>query len=155
MAGNKTNNITPEKFTNFGELLRYLRHRVAITQRELAIQVGYHYSYLSRIERNERFPEANIILARFVPALQLDGEPEWVARLVALAAVGRGEAKEAPPVTLNLTQTQTITTAAAAERLPLPPPHPPICPLRSPACWGVNRRWPFCGNCSATPTFAC
>ena len=121
MAGNKTNNITPEKFTNFGELLRYLRHRVAITQREMAIQVGYHYSYLSRMERNERFPEANMILARFVPALQLDGEPEWVARLMALAAVGRGEAKEAPPVTLNLTQTQTITTAAAAERLPLPP----------------------------------
>ncbi|MBK8433102.1 MAG: helix-turn-helix transcriptional regulator [Chloroflexi bacterium] len=74
-----------------------MRHRVAITQRELAIQVGYHYSYLSRIERNERFPEANMILARFVPALQLDGEPERVARSMALAAVGQAKPKKHPP----------------------------------------------------------
>jgi predicted ATPase/transcriptional regulator with XRE-family HTH domain len=115
MVGNKTGNITPNSFSNFGELLRYLRHRAAITQRELAIQVGYHYSYLSRIERNERFPEANMILARFVPALQVEGEPEWAARLVELAALGRGEP-------------ETTITAAPPERLPIPAPATPPAP---------------------------
>ena len=119
MAGKKKgdSHITPNDFTNFGELLRYLRNRAAITQRELAVQVGYHYSYLSRIERNERFPEANMILARFVPALQVENEPEWAERLVALAMLGRGETETPSPLTL----TQTTTTAVPAERLPIPP----------------------------------
>lgn len=106
---------TPESFTNFGDLLRYLRHRAAITQRELAIQVGYHYSYLSRIERNERLPEPNMVLARFVPALQVADEPAWAARLVELAALGRQETLET-----GLTLTQMTTTAVPVESLPLP-----------------------------------
>ena len=118
MADRGKSNITPESFDNFGDLLRYLRHRAGISQRELAIQVDYHYSYLSRIERNERFPEANMILARFVPALGIADEPAWVARLVALAAHGRHEAP--PPPTITLTQ----TTSTPAERHPLPPPEP-------------------------------
>jgi predicted ATPase len=111
--------LSPDSFHTFGELLRYLRHRAAITQRELALQVGYHYSYLSRIERNERFPDAQMILARFVPALQLEDQPEWAARLVALATIGQGE----PPPTGAVTATQTTTsTAVPAERLPAPAP---------------------------------
>ena len=130
MADRGKSNITPESFDNFGDLLRYLRHRAGITQRELAIQVDYHYSYLSRIERNERFPEANMILARFVPALGIAEEPAWVARLVALAAHGRGEAP--PPPTITLTQ----TTAAPAERQPLPEPPPPPQPTDLPRLLG-------------------
>ena len=77
--------ITPQSFTSFGELLRYLRERVELSQKELAAQVGYHYSYMSRIEKNQRTPDPKTLLARFIPALALDDEPQWTARLLELA----------------------------------------------------------------------
>src|SRR4026207_2512621 len=77
--------ITPQSFTSFGELLRYLRERVELSQKELAAQVGYHYSYMSRIEKNQRTPDPKTLLARFIPALALDDEPQWTARLLEVA----------------------------------------------------------------------
>src|SRR5258706_10122480 len=77
--------INPQNFTSFGELLRYLRERVELSQKELAAQVGYHYSYMSRIEKNQRTPDPRTLLARFIPALALDDEPQWTARLLELA----------------------------------------------------------------------
>jgi len=82
----KTRALTPDEFTNFGELLHYLRERAELSQRELALQVGYHYSYLSRIEKNERIPDSAMLMARFVPALGLDDQPNWTARLLKLAS---------------------------------------------------------------------
>lgn len=76
---------SPESFVDFGELIRYLRERAELSQRELALQVGYHYSYMSRIENNERIPDTATLMARFVPALGLDDEPVWTARLLKLA----------------------------------------------------------------------
>lgn len=78
--------LSPENFNTFGELLRYLRERAELSQRELALQVGYHYSYMSRIEKNERMPDSATLMARFVPALGLDDEPQWTERLLKLAA---------------------------------------------------------------------
>lgn len=78
--------LTPESFINFGELLRYLRERAELSQRELALQVGYHYSYMSRIEKNERMPDSATLMARFVPALGLENEPQWTERLLRLAS---------------------------------------------------------------------
>ena len=80
-----TGTLTPEHFNNFGELLRYLRERAELSQRELALQVGYHYSYMSRIEKNERMPDSATLMARFIPALRLDDEPHWTERLLKLA----------------------------------------------------------------------
>ena len=77
--------ITPQSFTSFGALLRYLRERVELSQKELAAQVGYHYSYMSRIEKNQRTPDPKTLMARFIPALALDDEPQWTARLLELA----------------------------------------------------------------------
>jgi predicted ATPase/DNA-binding XRE family transcriptional regulator len=82
---NSISAITPQSFTSFGELLRYLRERVELSQKELAAQVGYHYSYMSRIEKNQRTPDPKTLLARFIPALVLDDEPQWTARLLELA----------------------------------------------------------------------
>jgi transcriptional regulator with XRE-family HTH domain len=48
--------ITPEKFATFGELLRFLRRKADLTQRELAIAVGYSESQISRLEKNEARP---------------------------------------------------------------------------------------------------
>lgn len=46
--------VKPENFATFGELLRFLRRKAGLTQRELAIAVGYSKSQISRLEKNER-----------------------------------------------------------------------------------------------------
>ena len=84
-------NSTLEKFTTFGDLLRFLRRRVSITQLELASEVGYSDGQISRLEQNLRLPDIPTIEARFVPALGLEDEPKAVARLLDLAANVRRE----------------------------------------------------------------
>ncbi|HSJ88587.1 MAG TPA: helix-turn-helix domain-containing protein, partial [Anaerolineales bacterium] len=82
---------TLEKFTTFGDLLRFLRRRVGLTQTELAIAVGYGHTQISRLEQNLRLPDIPTIEARFVTALGLEDEPKAVARLLDLAANIRRE----------------------------------------------------------------
>ena len=48
---------TLEKFTTFGDLLRFLRRRVGLTQMELASAVGYSDAQISRLEQNLRLPD--------------------------------------------------------------------------------------------------
>jgi predicted ATPase len=91
----RTSIITPEKFASFGELLRFLRRRANLTQRELSIAVGYSESQISRLEKNERAPEEATLAARFVPALYVDDEPQWVARLLELGAATHAHTSEA------------------------------------------------------------
>ena len=93
--------ITPQSFSSFGELLRFLRERVELSQKELAMQVGYHYSYMSRIEKNQRTPDPTTLMARFVPALSLDSEPEWTARLLELAGETETKTHSAVPASLG------------------------------------------------------
>src|SRR3989304_332616 len=90
----RTSTITPEKFTTFGELLRFLRRKADLTQRELAIAVGYSESQISRLEQNERAPEEATLAARFVPALYIEEEPQWVARLLELGTAPRSHAPD-------------------------------------------------------------
>jgi WD40 repeat protein/basic membrane lipoprotein Med (substrate-binding protein (PBP1-ABC) superfamily) len=90
----KTDSIplsTLEKFTTFGDLLRFLRRRAGLTQMELATAVGYSDGQISRLEQNLRLPDIPTIEARFVPAMDLEDEPKAVARLIDLAANVRRE----------------------------------------------------------------
>ncbi|HAV77027.1 MAG TPA: hypothetical protein DCX53_06710 [Anaerolineae bacterium] len=80
-----------EKFTTFGDLLRFLRRRAGITQMELSIVVGYSDAQISRLEQNLRLPDIPTIEARFVSALGLENEPKTIARLLDLAANVRRE----------------------------------------------------------------
>src|SRR5687767_567211 len=82
---------TLEKFTTFGDLLRFLRRRAGLTQLELSIAVGYSDAQISRLEQNLRLPDIPTIEARFVSALELEDEPKAVARLLDLAANVRRE----------------------------------------------------------------
>ncbi len=82
---------TLEKFTTFGDLLRFLRRRIGITQTELASAVGYSHTQISRLEQNLRLPDIPTIEARFVSALDLEQEPKAVVRLLDLAASVRRE----------------------------------------------------------------
>ena len=77
---------TLEKFTTFGDLLRFLRRRLGLTQLELSIAVGYSDAQITRLEKNQRPPDIPTIETRFVEALRLEDEPLAVARLLDLAA---------------------------------------------------------------------
>lgn len=80
-----------ESFRTFGDLLKYLRRRARLTQREVAIAVGYSEAQISRLEQNQRPPDLATLTALFIPALFVEDEPEIVARLMELAAQARGE----------------------------------------------------------------
>jgi predicted ATPase/DNA-binding XRE family transcriptional regulator len=81
--------VSPEQFSTFGDLLKYLRRREELTQRALAVRVGYSDTQISRIEKNQRVPDAATLTALFVPALHIEREAEWVARLLELAGQAR------------------------------------------------------------------
>jgi len=72
-------------FSTFGDLIKYLRRRAQLSQRELSIAVGYSESQISRLETNQRAPDPISILALFVPALGIEDEPELIDRLVELS----------------------------------------------------------------------
>jgi WD40 repeat protein/basic membrane lipoprotein Med (substrate-binding protein (PBP1-ABC) superfamily) len=84
------------KFTTFGDLLRFLRRRIGITQSELASAVGYSTGQISRLEQNLRLPDVVTIEARFVPALGLEEEPAAASRLLDLATSVRREDAPGP-----------------------------------------------------------
>lgn len=81
--------VSPEKFLTFGDLLKYLRKREELTQRELAVQVGYSDTQISRLEQNQRVPDESTLKALFVPALHIEREAQWVERLLELAKQAR------------------------------------------------------------------
>ena len=83
--------IPLDSFVTFGDLLKYLRRRARLTQREVAIAVGYSEAQVSRLEQNLRPPDLAALTALFIPALYVEDEPEIVARLTELAARARGE----------------------------------------------------------------
>ena len=87
---------TLDKFTNFGDLLRFLRRRVSLTQMDLANAVGYSHTQISRLEQNLRLPDIPTIESSFVFALGLEEEPKVVARLLELAANVRREDAPTP-----------------------------------------------------------
>ena len=77
---------TAEKFTTFGDLLRYLRRRAGLTQLALSYHVGYSDAQISRLEQNLRLPDLRTIEERFVPALGINNEPQVITHLLDLAA---------------------------------------------------------------------
>jgi WD40 repeat protein/transcriptional regulator with XRE-family HTH domain len=87
---------TLDKFTTFGDLLRFLRRRVGLTQMELADTVGYSHTQISRLEQNLRLPDIPTIESHFVYALGLEDEPKAVVRLLELAATVRREDAPTP-----------------------------------------------------------
>jgi WD40 repeat protein/DNA-binding XRE family transcriptional regulator len=91
--------IALDQFTTFGDLLKYLRRRAGLTQRELSIAVGYSDSQISRLEKNERMPDLATLTARFIPALHAEDQPEIAARLLELAVAVRRE--DAPAAGLS------------------------------------------------------
>jgi WD40 repeat protein/transcriptional regulator with XRE-family HTH domain len=88
--------IALDQFTTFGDLLRYLRRRAGLTQRELSIVVGYSDAQISRLEQNQRMPDLATLTARIIPALHAEDLPEVATRLLELAAAVRREDAPSP-----------------------------------------------------------
>jgi Helix-turn-helix domain len=74
-----------DSFATFGDLLKYLRTRARLTQRDFSIAVGYSEAHISRLESNKRVPKESAIMVLFVPALRLEDEPQMVTQLLGLA----------------------------------------------------------------------
>lgn len=105
-------------FATFGDLLKFLRRRARLTQRELSIAVGYSEAHISRLEQNQRLPDLATIAAVFVPALELENEPEVVARLLELAAMARGESL---PQSITITHTESRKISEEIESIKVIP----------------------------------
>src|SRR5512143_856959 len=88
--------ISIDEFSNFGELLKYLRRRERLTQLELSISVGYSEAQISRLEKNLRLPDISALKALFIPALHLEDEPQLTSRLLELAKSARQQDAPAP-----------------------------------------------------------
>jgi non-specific serine/threonine protein kinase len=110
-------------FSTFGDLLKYLRRRVQLTQRELAIAVGYTEGHISRLEKNLRPPDLATVAALFVPALGLEEEPEIAAQLLQLVAKTHGESLQAGE---NLTISRVQETTEISESTESIPSNLPI-----------------------------
>jgi DNA-binding XRE family transcriptional regulator len=55
---------------SFGLLLRQLRKRAGMTQRDLAAALGYSDSLISSLEKGQRQPDLEVVRARFISALE-------------------------------------------------------------------------------------
>jgi predicted ATPase/DNA-binding XRE family transcriptional regulator len=104
MADNTT------EFDSFGVMLRHLRRRARLTQRELGTAVGYSEAHIARLEANQRRPDVAAITGRFIDALDLGDEPDLRDQLVMLASAARKSGhpptpadllSEAPPTNLR------------------------------------------------------
>jgi predicted ATPase/transcriptional regulator with XRE-family HTH domain len=81
----------PASPSTFGEMLRYLRRRARLTQKELGIAVGFSDAQITRLESGQRLPDPLTVQARFVPALGLAEDSAAARRLVALASAASDE----------------------------------------------------------------
>jgi transcriptional regulator with XRE-family HTH domain len=88
--------LSPASFTDFGTLLRVLRRRARLTQRQLGMAVGYSEAQICRLEQGKRVPDPAVVAALFLPSLGVSGEPGLAGRLheLALAAHRKGAGGE-------------------------------------------------------------
>ena len=89
---------TLDEFATFGDILKYLRRRERLTQLELSISVGYSEAQISRLEKNQRLPDIAALKALFIPALNLQEEPELTARFLELAQTARQQDAPIPGI---------------------------------------------------------
>ena len=116
--------MQPTTAETFGDLLKFLRRRARLTQRELALAVGYTEAHVCRLEKNQRPPDLTTIAALFGSALDLEDDPQTMAHLLELAAAARDER----PVTRVTYQEATIRREVfeelgTLEDIPPLPPH--------------------------------
>jgi len=83
--------VQPTAAISFGILLKQLRKRAGMTQRDLAAALGYSDSLISGLEKGQRQPDLERVHTHFIPALGLQDDPRSAAHLLECAAIARGE----------------------------------------------------------------
>ncbi len=106
----------------FGDLLKQLRKRAGMTQGDLAAALGYSIALISALERNQRLPDLDTVIQRYIAALTLQEEPHLAVQLVEAAARARGER---PPATWTIQRERHIVIRDEVMIKPLRPPLPP------------------------------
>src|SRR5215472_2946849 len=102
---------------DFGGMLRVLRHRARLTQRELGLAVGYSEAQISRLEKGKRLPDPSVVAALFLPSLGLAKEPELAARLHRLAETARTTGPPGPTPEGPGHRAESAASPAAADDL--------------------------------------
>ena len=97
----------------FGDLLRQLRKRAGMTQRDLAAALGYSDSLVSSLEKGQRRPDLDVVIQHLIPALGLHDEPALAGLLVEHAAAARGEHPPSTPLLPRAAQTLLPTARPA------------------------------------------
>lgn len=120
MSKRRTASAPQPTASTFGDLLRQLRRRAGMTQRDLAAAVGYSVALICSLEKGDRLPDVTVVATRFAPALALQDDPALAAHLVAAAASARGQHHA-----VSATVSRTITVAVEEVELPAPLPAPP------------------------------
>lgn len=116
----------------FGDALKYLRKRAHLTQDELGRSVGYSREQIARLENGSRLPDLSVVAALFIPALDIQHQPELIQRLLELAGQVRSVPTEAQHITVaRTTQTKTqriveVVSQTAPSSYPLPSPLFPL-----------------------------
>src|SRR5689334_11214410 len=82
---------------SFGALLKRLRKRAGMSQRDLAAALNYSDSLISSLENAQRQPDLHAVTTRFISALGLQDDPTTAALLIECAAAARGD--DAPELT--------------------------------------------------------
>jgi ATP/maltotriose-dependent transcriptional regulator MalT/DNA-binding XRE family transcriptional regulator len=108
-------------FDTFGSLLRYLRRKARMTQRDLGLAVGYSEAHVCRLEQGQRLPDPTTAAALFVPALRLPPHSDLAARLVTLAGAARDAGREPPrprpvPIDAGMLESVPPSPAGAVDR---------------------------------------
>jgi predicted ATPase/transcriptional regulator with XRE-family HTH domain len=109
-----------KSFTTFGPFLRYLRKRAQLTQRDLGAAVGYSVAQISLLENDQRLPDLTTLAALFIPALNVQDEPQSTARLLELAAASRGA--DEPTVQTRITRRAIIAEEIVESTTPFQSP---------------------------------
>jgi len=113
---------------DFGGMLRVLRHRARLTQRELGLAVGYSEAQISRLEKGKRLPDPSVVAALFLPSLGLANEPELASRLHRLAEKARTSSHTtATPMGSGHHEVGAVSPAMAGDLADVPlPPQPNV-----------------------------
>jgi predicted ATPase/DNA-binding XRE family transcriptional regulator len=102
---------TLPQFDTFGELLRHLRKRAGMTQRDLGQAVGYSEAHIARLESGIRLPDLVTVKGAFIAALGVQHEPGIAGQLVTLAAQARSD------VEVDAAKTEAQQQEASARQL--------------------------------------
>lgn len=106
---------TPPAFRTFGEMLRHMRRRARLTQRELGIAVGYSEAHIARLESNQRTPDPAVVSGVMIEALSMHPQSDEAVQLIALAEFARNSQRgetpavpERPPTNLRAQLTSFV-----------------------------------------------